>query len=134
MAFDGKIQSLNTALREAVPHLRRAARENASADVFIRVVTFADGAAWHLAEPTDVEQFRWEDVKAGGVTDMGEALGLVATQLAQPPMPDRALPPVLVLVSDGQPTDDFETGLQALLSQPWGSRSIRLAVAIGSTS
>jgi len=46
-------------------------------------------------------------------------------------MPERALPPVLVLTSDGQPTDDFEAGLKALMSQPWGRKSVRIAIAIG---
>lgn len=89
------------------------------------------GAHWHVAQPTQVEQFEWADLSADGVTDMGKALSLVADQLKIPPMSERALPPVLVLVSDGQPTDDFETGLKALLSLPWGKKAVRLAIAIG---
>jgi len=62
---------------------------------------------------------------------MGEALKLVADQLRIPPMAERALPPVLVLISDGQPTDDFEGGLRALLDLPWGKKAVRIAIAIG---
>lgn len=57
---------------------------------------------------------------------------LVAEQLKMPPMSDRALPPVLVLLSDGQPTDDFSSGLHALMEQPWGIKAVRIAIAIGS--
>ena len=46
-------------------------------------------------------------------------------------MSERALPPVLVLVSDGQPTDDFDAGLKALLEQPWGKKAVRIAISIG---
>jgi uncharacterized protein YegL len=46
-------------------------------------------------------------------------------------MPERALPPVLVLISDGQPTDDFDDGLRALTAEPWGKKAVRLAIAIG---
>jgi uncharacterized protein YegL len=46
-------------------------------------------------------------------------------------MPERALPPAIVLISDGQPTDDFDGGLDALLGEPWGAHAVRLAVAIG---
>ena len=46
-------------------------------------------------------------------------------------MQERALPPVLVLISDGQPTDDFEGGLRVLMAEPWGMKAVRLAVAIG---
>jgi uncharacterized protein YegL len=62
---------------------------------------------------------------------MGRALTLVADQLKIPPMTDRALPPVLVLISDGQPTDDFTSGLQALMNEPWGRKAVRIAIAIG---
>jgi uncharacterized protein YegL len=46
-------------------------------------------------------------------------------------MPERGLPPVLVLVSDGEPTDDFRNGLRRLLAEPWGRRAVRIAIAIG---
>ena len=62
---------------------------------------------------------------------MGKALSMVAEQLKIPPMTDRALPPVLVLISDGQPTDDFEGGLKTLIDQPWGKKAVRIAIAIG---
>jgi uncharacterized protein YegL len=62
---------------------------------------------------------------------MGAALKLVAEQLRMPPMTDRALPPVLVLISDGRPTDDFRGGLDELLKEPWGKKSVRIAIAIG---
>jgi uncharacterized protein YegL len=62
---------------------------------------------------------------------MGKALSMVAAELKIPPMTDRALPPVLVMISDGQPTDDFSNGLKALMDQPWGKKAVRVAIAIG---
>ncbi|NEP61842.1 MAG: hypothetical protein F6K31_33635 [Symploca sp. SIO2G7] len=56
---------------------------------------------------------------------------MVAEQMKIPPMTDRALPPVLVLLSDGQPTDDFQQGLSKLMAQPWGKKAVRIAIAIG---
>jgi uncharacterized protein YegL len=38
---------------------------------------------------------------------------------------------VLVLISDGQPTDNFDNGLKALMDQPWGKKAVRIAIAIG---
>ena len=46
-------------------------------------------------------------------------------------MTDRALPPVLVLISDGQPTDDFDAELKALMEVPWAKRAVRISIAIG---
>src|SRR6266542_3910552 len=131
MGSDGKIQALNTAIREAIPHMQQVADENPNAHVLVRSVQFASGAQWHISQPTPVADFKWSDLKAGGHTDMGKALGLVAEQISISHMSERALPPVLVLVSDGQPTDNFDAGLQALLAQPWGKKAVRIAIAIG---
>lgn len=131
MQSDGKIQSLNNAIREAIPHMQRAADENPNAQVFVRAVTFSDGARWHVAQPTPISDFKWTDLKAEGVTDMGRAIELIVDQLKIPPMSERALPPVLVLISDGQPTDDFRDSLRKLMDIPWGKRAVRIAIAIG---
>ena len=113
MQAAGKIQALNVAISEALPSLRAAAQGNMSADVMVRAVTFSTGAKWHFPDPIPVADFRWEPVAAGGFTDMGAALSLVAEGLQVPPMPERGLSPVLVLVSDGQPTDNFDEGFAA---------------------
>ena len=126
-----KIESLNNAIREALPHMQDAAAENPYAEVMVRAVKFSSGASWHVANPVPVEQFKWDDLEASGVTDMGKALQLVAEQLDLAVMPQRALPPVLVLISDGQPTDDVSAGLRALMGQPWGKKAVRIAIAIG---
>ncbi len=131
MGVGGKIQTLNHAIREAVPHMQSVAQENPNAQVLVRAIAFSNGARWHAPTPTPVAEFRWQDLRADGTTDMGKALMLVAEQLDPMVMPPRALPPVLVLISDGQPTDNFEKGLRALMDQPWGKKAVRIAIAIG---
>lgn len=131
MRDDGKIQALNNAVRETLPHMKREADANPNADVLCRVLRFSSGAQWHVSQPTPLDKFSWTDLKADGVTDMGRAMAMLAEQMKIPPMSDRALPPVLVLLSDGQPTDDYATGLRALMDQPWGKKAVRIAIAIG---
>jgi len=125
-----KINALNFAIREALPEMQKVADENPNAEVLMRAIKFSTGAQWHISQPTKVNEFNWVDLIANGVTDMGKALSMVADQFKVPPMTDRALPPVLVLLSDGQPTDDFNSGLKALMDQPWGKKSVRIAIAI----
>ncbi|MDF2595284.1 MAG: von Willebrand factor type [Clostridia bacterium] len=127
-----KIQSLNYAIRQTIPDMKAAADENPNAQLYIRAVKFSEGASWHIANPTPIEEFEWIDLEAGGLTDMGKAFELVTDQLHMPPMPERALPPVLVLLSDGQPTDQYKKNLDELLSLPWGKKAVKLAIAIGS--
>lgn len=126
-----KIQSLNIAVREAIPEMRRVAADNVNAQLLVRVLQFSSGAQWKVATPVSVDQFNWTDLTANGVTDMGAALRELAKQLRMPPMPERALPPVLALLSDGQPTDDFNGGLKELLDLPWGKKAVRIAIAVG---
>ncbi len=131
MDVDGKIQSLNTAIKDAIPIMRAVADENPNAQVLMRAIRFSSGAQWHVSQPTDIADFKWEDLNADGVTDMGKALTMVADQLKIPPMTDRALPPILVLISDGQPTDHYSGGIEAIMNQPWGLKAVRIAIAIG---
>ena len=131
MSINGKIEVLNRAIRESLPEMKRVANDNPNANVLVRAIKFSDSAQWHVPTETPVNSFNWTDLTAGGLTDMGKALFLVAEQLKMPPMTDRALPPVLVLISDGQPTDDFGSGLRALMNEPWGKRAVRIAIAVG---
>lgn len=131
MGADGKMRALNNAMRETLPHLVEVADQNPHSEVLVRAVAFSSGARWHIAEPTPVQALTWQDLDPGGYTDLGAALTLVAEQLRVPPMPERALPPALVLVSDGMPTDDWQAGLGRLMDEPWGQRAVRMSVGIG---
>jgi uncharacterized protein YegL len=124
-----RIASLNYALRTTLPELRKVAEENPEIDVRLRVLRFSTEAAWHVAEATPVADARWTDLAAGGETSMGAAFHMIGEALAA--MPGRQLPPVVVLASDGYPTDDFEAGLDAFFAAPHAKAAIRLAIAIG---
>lgn len=127
-----RIASLNYAMRSTLPELRKVAEENPEIDVRLRVLRFADDAAWHIADAVAVADARWDDIAAGGETNMGAAFVQLADALSSEKMPGRQLPPVLVLASDGYPTDDFEAGLETLFASAQAQNAIRLAIAIGS--
>ena len=126
-----KIQTLNYAIRQTIPDMRKEADANPNASIMVRAVKFADGASWHVSAATPIDDFNWVDLTAGGVTAMGMALELVASELKQFSLDTKRLPPVLVLLTDGQPTDDFKKGLDELMSTPWGKKAVRIAIAIG---
>jgi uncharacterized protein YegL len=127
-----RIASLNYALRTAIPELRHVAADNPEVDVRLRVLRFASKAEWHIAEPVPVDEIRWVDLTADGETHMGDALRMIAQTLAPEAMTGRQLPPVIVLASDGYPTDDYEGGLEALFAADHAESAIRIAIAIGS--
>jgi len=126
-----KIETVNRAIRETLPDFREVAQENPQIDLLVRVVIFSSGARWHVQDPTPIIDFHWNDMVASGQTDAGAALKLVAEQLQYTSMNVQALPPVLVLLLDGHPTDDFDTALQLLNESAWGKKSARVGLAIG---
>ena len=130
MAGD-RIGAVNHAIQECIEPMREEAAGNPNAQLYIHTLKFASGASWVTAEPVPIEEFAWEDVEANGITDMGKAFELLAGQLSMPPMPARALPPVIVLLTDGNPTDDWKRPLEKLLKMPWGKKAVKVAIAIG---
>ncbi len=56
---------------------------------------------------------------------------MLGEQLKIPPMTDHPFPPVLVLITDGQTTDDFGGGLKKLMEQNWGKKAVKIAIAVG---
>ena len=129
--FGEKIGALNHAIQSTIPDMVDAARGNPNAQLLIRTLKFATGASWVTQNPVPIADFAWDDLTAGGVTDMGKAFELLAAQLTIPPMTDRGLPPVIVLLSDGQPTDEYKKPLEELLHLPWGKKAVRIAISIG---
>ena len=130
MAGD-KIASLNYAMRSALPALRAAAAEHGGNDTFVRVLAFADAARWIVDQPVPVASFEWQNLTAGGETALGAGLHALASVLTSAAMPGDQLPPVVVLVSDGLPTDDVDAGIVALEASVHGAKAVRIAVAIG---
>lgn len=129
--YGEKIATVNNTIEKCIPEMRSAADNNPNAQLLIRTLSFSTGANWLTTAPVPVEDYTWEDLDANGVTDLGKALELVAAQLAIPPMPARALPPVLVLLSDGQPTDNYKKGLDTLQKMPWFRKAVKIAISIG---
>lgn len=129
--YGEKIGTVNNAIRECIPAMRDEANNNPNAQLLVRTLRFATGANWISSTPVDIADFAWDDLDADGLTDLGKAYDLLAGQLSIPPMPERALPPVLVLLSDGQPVDDYKKSFAKLSQLPWFKKSVRVAISIG---
>ncbi|MDT9594399.1 VWA domain-containing protein [Nocardioides zeae] len=141
MRRGGRIQALNTALREVLPRLRDEARANPHTRLLVRVLGFATQPWWVLATPTPVEELTWQPLEAvpQGLTELGSALVLLADAMAdldaEAASGHGAYPPAIVLVSDGRPTattgTDVATGMARLLATRAGAGAVRLALGVG---
>ena len=129
--YGEKIGIVNNTIQECIPEMRNSADNNPNAQLLIRALQFSTGASWITTSPVPVESYSWEDMEANGLTALGKAFDLLAAQLSIPPMPARALPPVIVLLSDGQPTDDYKKSLDKLKGMPWFRKAVKIAISIG---
>lgn len=129
--YGEKIGIVNNTIQECVPEMRSAADNNPNAQLLVRALQFSSGASWITSNPVPIEDYSWEDMDANGLTELGKACDLLAAQLSIPPMPERALPPVIVLLSDGQPTDEYKKSLDKLKKLPWFRKAVKIAISIG---
>jgi|GEM_PF-3104918 len=71
-------------------------------------------------------------IDAEGATNLGEALNYLATLLNDPLIvPRRSLPPVIIVILDGTPSDNWREGLKEIDKLPWGRKAVRLCLALG---
>jgi uncharacterized protein YegL len=132
-----KIQALNFAIADMLQYFASWEREQEK-QIMIRAIAFATEPRWHVPEPLPAAQMRWTPLHAEprGKTNMAPTFRLLAQALRNDPA-SRGLRPVLVLITDGLPTDtqaDFDGALAELLSVPAAKDAVRIAVAIESTA
>lgn len=129
-----KIQTVNHAIGDVIPLMRESQENNINASIYVRVLTFSNDANWHIGERTLVQDFSWDNnIEASGVTNMAKAIDMLTDALSVENMPERGLPPLLILISDGKPTDEPEylKALERFHNSPWVKKSVRLAISIG---
>ena len=107
--YGEKIGTVNHAIQSTIPEMVDAAKDNPNAQLLVRTLKFSTGATWVTPTPVNVEDFAWDDLDAGGVTDLGKAFEMLAAQL----------------------TDDYKSALDRLLHLPWGKKAVRIAISIG---
>ena len=129
-----KIASVNDAIRNIIPVLRDISDTNPDAEIKIATLEFASDCQWMYGEPQSLGDFRWLDIRADGWTAMGEACLELNAKLSKHGFmksPSGSYAPVVIMLSDGAPTDDFHNGMTALNQNNWFKNAIRIAIAIG---
>jgi len=124
-----KIQILNDAVRRMVESF--AAEERMETEFLVSIITFGDRVVQHLT-PGAASSVNWTDMEADGCTAMGAAFSLAKRLIEDKGViPSRAYRPTVVLVSDGQPTDDWVHHLEELITDGRSSKCFFMAMGIG---
>lgn len=134
-SMDGsKIGALNQAIREVIPIVSDISSNNADSEIKIAGLKFSSGCEWVFDEPKPADEFIWTDKQTDGGTDMGAACAELANKLSRKEFLNEvsgSFAPVLILLSDGMPTDNFISGLNKLEDNNWYKNALKFAIAIG---
>lgn len=128
-----KIGELNTVMEELIPEIRRVGE--ADTDVKIAVLTFGTQVRWMYSEPILIEDFEWSRLRADGVTNMGEAFRELSSRMSRNSFlnsPSLSFAPVIFLMTDGYPSDDYKEALEELKQNSWYKFGLKAALGIGS--
>lgn len=127
-----KMGELNTVMEELIPEIRKVGE--ADTDVKIAVLTFSTGVKWMYSQPISIEDFEWTRLNAAGVTSMGAAFKELSDRMSRNSFlnsPSLSFAPVIFLMTDGYPSDDYKEGLKALQGNSWYKFGLKAALGIG---
>jgi len=130
MSVDGKIDSLNQSLRDMIKSFSEETRSRA--EINVSVITFGGQARVHLnlTPAHQIEQI--EELNATGGTPLGQACTLAKELIEDKEIiSSRAYRPVIILLSDGHPTDDYDTAFNELINSERAQKATRFALSIG---
>ena len=130
-----KIGAVNDAVDNVLPILNDISETNPDAEIRVAALEFSNGVSWLYDEPKLAKDFIWQDVFAGGLTSLGCACAELAAKLSRNggfmQSASGSFAPAIILLSDGGPTDDYESGLAKLKTNNWFKSAIKIAIAIG---
>ena len=127
-----KMGELNTVMEELIPEIRRVGE--ADTDVKVAVLTFSTDVRWMYSAPISIEDFEWARLRADGVTSMGAAFKELSVRMSRNSFlnsPSLSFAPVIFLMTDGYPSDDYKKGLAAIQANSWYKFGLKAALGIG---
>jgi len=121
-----KIAALNDCMQNIVISLQDYA--NNGSVINIDVLSFARSARWMHDKIKAILDFDWMELKAGGMTSLGNACLLLSERLDNQHSEEEKH---IILISDGCPTDDYANDIVTLKCNEIFDNAERYAIAIG---
>jgi len=130
-----KIGAVNDAMENVMPIIGEISDNNADAEIKIAVLDFSSEVKWLYDEPKTLSNFQWRNVNADGLTSLGEACLKLEEMLHKEKgfmkSASGSYAPTIILMSDGEPTDNYQCGLNKLKQNNWYKSAVKIAIAIG---
>lgn len=134
-----RIGQVNAAIEEMIPVIEEISEENSDAEIKIAILTFSSGCEWVTRDvygnpgPQELESFLWNDLTAGGLTELGAACRELDKKLSKKEFLNSSTgnyAPAIILLSDGEPNDDWERGLSQLKQNRWFKVATKIAIGV----
>jgi len=131
-----RIAALNSAIEQMLEQLKEMNAERADAEIEIAFLEFSSGARWLTPNGlVKVDDFVFSELEANGLTDMGEAFKMLEEKLHRNSgfmnRPSGFYAPIIILITDGEPTDDYKPYLAKLYENNWFKAAVKISLAIG---
>lgn len=131
-----RISTLNRAMEESVQALKEVAKSNGDAKLKLAVLEFNSSCKWVTSNgPEDLEEdFFWDPLSAGGLTDVGAALKELGSKLSRKGFLNSmtgALMPIIIFMTDGFATDNYEKALAEIRNNRWFQYGTKIGFAVG---
>ena len=124
-----KIASLNDAVRKMLGTFTK--EESQANEFLVSIITFG-GSASLAYPPTPASMLSYANLSADGGTPLGAAIDVAKSLIEdREQTPGRAYRPLVVLVSDGVPTDSWESKLDHFIQDGRSAKCDRKALGIG---
>ena len=131
-SMDGEpIQKLNQAVEAMIKEFKKA--ETMETFIKLSIITFGSENGVDLHTPlTEVSNIDFQPLNVSGATPMGTAFKMAKAMIDDKSIfKGRDYRPTIILLSDGEPTDDWKGPLDDFVTSGRSAKCDRIAVAIG---
>ena len=132
-----KIGQVNYAMKDIPKIIMEISDDAPNANIVVAAASFSTGVEWITPQPQTPEEFinTWRDMQAEGLTSLGAALTSLNEKMSRKAFlgdnPMGYLAPGIIILSDGEPTDEWEKPLADLKQNNWFKNAIKIAFAVG---
>ena len=139
MMINDNLGKVNGAIRDLLPQLQELSAYNDSVEPRLAILAYSSGCRWATCDgkgnagATSPWGYQWKDLEPTGLTDMGAAFAELESKLSTPSFmasATGAYAPVIILLSDGRPTDYWQGGLVRLKRNEWFRAATKIAVSV----
>jgi uncharacterized protein YegL len=125
-----KIKELNEVMGQIIRYLREAKRQYEGLEFMVSVLEVASSSFWMDKGLTPLNEFHLSEMISIGKSQMGTAFDLLNKELSKPVPEESAMEyTYILLLTDGNPTDDYKPSLDNLLKNQWFLKSFRQSIS-----